>query len=45
MHQELCGKKEDLEPGKAALESMFTLDPSWHYLNHGSYGATIRCLI
>ncbi|EIE25754.1 PLP-dependent transferase [Coccomyxa subellipsoidea C-169] len=21
---------------------MFTLDPSWHYLNHGSYGATIR---
>ncbi|CAL8469935.1 g9477 [Coccomyxa elongata] len=40
--QELCGStKAALEPGRALLEHIFTLDPTWHYLNHGSYGATI----
>lgn len=44
LSQELIRSKSSdaLEPGKPALEHLFTLDPSWHHLNHGSYGANLR---
>ncbi|GBF87620.1 class V aminotransferase [Raphidocelis subcapitata] len=31
-----------VEPGSAAAAELFVLDPSWTYLNHGSYGAALR---
>jgi len=44
LSQELMRSRtsDALEPGKPALEHLFTLDPSWHHLNHGSYGANLR---
>ena len=32
-----------VRPGQRAWEELFDLSPDWTYLNHGSYGATLRC--
>ena len=31
-----------VRPGQQAREELFDLSPEWTYLNHGSYGATLR---
>lgn len=43
--QELCGGVllHRVRPGQQAREELFDLSPEWTYLNHGSYGATLRC--
>ena len=43
--QELCGDVvlHHVRPGQRAREELFDLSPEWTYLNHGSYGATLRC--
>lgn len=33
-----------VEFGPEAREQLFLLGPGWAYLNHGSYGATLRLL-
>ena len=42
--QELCGDVllQRVRPGQQAREELFDLSPEWAYLNHGSYGATLR---
>ncbi len=42
--QELCGDVllHCVKPGQQAREELFDLSPDWTYLNHGSYGATLR---
>ena len=43
MLQEMYGEETTrLEPGRAAFEHLFDLDPAWHHLNHGCYGAAFR---
>ncbi|CAK0779160.1 hypothetical protein CVIRNUC_004708 [Coccomyxa viridis] len=43
-YQELCGDVilHHVRPGQRAREELFDLSPEWTYLNHGSYGATLR---
>lgn len=42
--QELCGDVmlHHVRPGQRAREELFDLTADWTYLNHGSYGATVR---
>jgi hypothetical protein len=44
--QELCGDVvlHHVRPGQQAREELFDLGADWVYLNHGSYGATLRCI-
>ena len=34
-----------VQPGHAAREALFMLDPNVAYLNHGSFGASFRCFM
>ncbi len=45
--QELCGNVllHRVRPGQQAREELFDLSPDWTYLNHGSYGATLRYMM